>query len=138
MAPSNPVRIVDALGIPIGDDNPLPTTATEVVALLEEGIEYQRYVGTVASAGDTTLVTPASGKRLVLHGYMVQNASSTVTTAIVKSGSTNINQGSLGERMSLGEAMQPPDKRPVDEALVLNLSGANSHLVVVVYREVDA
>lgn len=92
---------------------------------------------TFASAGDNTIVgAPAAGNRLVVSSIVVQNESATATTILLKSGANTKRRALLqsqgdgvawafapGREWRLGEA----------EALVLNLSGANSHGVTVDY-----
>lgn len=92
---------------------------------------WQPATGTQAASGDNTLVAaPGAGYRLVVQLWWVQNESSTATTVKVKRGSTDSyrrllqNQGDVvgrayerGREWRLGE----------NEALVLNLSGANTH-----------
>jgi len=92
---------------------------------------------THANSGDNTVIAaPAAGNRLVIKAIVVQNESATATTILLKSGSNTKrrallqNQGDgvawvfgRGDEWRLGTA----------EALVLNLSGANSHGVTVDY-----
>ena len=90
-----------------------------------------RVAGTKAGAGDNELVaTPGAGQRIVVAFWTVQNESAVATVALMKSGATNVyrylgqNQGDMfgldyfpGREWNLAE----------NEALNLNLSGANSH-----------
>lgn len=86
--------------------------------------------GTAASSGDNTIITaPAAGNRLVIHELQVQLEAATATTILIKSGSTTIRRlyaGSQGD----GILLQPDPGKEIRlgaaEALVLNLSGANS------------
>ena len=90
-----------------------------------------RTAGTKAASGDNTLVAaPAAGYRIVVKGWHVQNESSTATTFVLKDGSTTKyrylaqNQGD-----GLGRVYDDEWEWRLTEAsaLVLNLSGANSH-----------
>jgi len=90
-----------------------------------------RAAGTKAGAGDNELVaTPGAGQRIVVAFWTAQNESAVATTVIMKSGATNVfrflaqNQGDVygvdffpGREWNLAE----------NEALNMNLSGANSH-----------
>lgn len=86
--------------------------------------------GTAASSGDNTIIAaPAAGNRLVIHELQVQLEAATATTILIKSGSTTIRRlyaGSQGD----GILLQPDPGKEIRlgaaEALVLNLSGANS------------
>jgi hypothetical protein len=97
--------------------------------------------GTAAASGDNTLVAaPGAGKRIVISALIVQNESATATTAILKDGSTAILR-CLGQNQGDGLALHFAPERELrlsaDAALVLNLSGANSHGYSVIYH-VDA
>lgn len=87
--------------------------------------------GTAASSGDNTLVAaPGASTRLVVVGLVVQNESSTATTIILKSGSTAKRRALLkaqGDGLGLTFDAGREWKLGTNEALVLNLSGANSH-----------
>lgn len=87
--------------------------------------------GTKNASGDNTLVAaPGAGLNIVVQAIVIQNESAVPTTILLKSGSTTKmrqllqNQGDVygrawedGSEWELGE----------NEALVLNLSAANSH-----------
>ncbi|MFN8468596.1 MAG: hypothetical protein U0X20_23760 [Caldilineaceae bacterium] len=95
--------------------------------------------GTAADSGDNTIVAaPGTGKRLALLVLQVQNETSTATTGIVKFGTT----AKLRSRNpSDGDGLlRDWSHRPVllaeNTALVLNLSGANSHGYSVEYATV--
>ena len=84
--------------------------------------------GTAASSGDNTLVAaPGAGKRLVLLFLKVQNESTTATTCTVKHGSTVVDRVKLAENDAYIREYECPRVLPMNTALVLNLSGANSH-----------
>lgn len=88
--------------------------------------------GTKSASGDNTLVTaPATGYRLVVKGWYIQNESATATTILLKDGaSSNLyrylaqNQGDgIGRVYEQGFEL----RLTAATALILNLSGANSH-----------
>lgn len=88
---------------------------------------------TEADSGDNTIIAaPGSGYRLVITDIQVQNASSTATTVILKNGSTAVwavllqNQGDALSVSFDGDRFWELSE---NTALVINLSGANSHYV---------
>lgn len=87
--------------------------------------------GTAASSGDNTLVAaPGAGNRTVVQLFVVQNESTTATTALVKSGSTTRYRKLLqSQGDDFGRAFERGREWRLgeNEALILNLSGANSH-----------
>ena len=88
--------------------------------------------GTVASTGDNILiVAPGAGFRIVLVSWSWWNESSTDTTAILKSTSINPIDRYVQTAKGLGKLSPIPANYVVklaeNEALVLNLSDANSH-----------
>lgn len=100
-----------------------------------------RAAGTKADSGDNTLVAaPAAGYRLVLLYLHVQNETTTATTCLVKHGATTVgrvlnqNQGDGWLR----DFCEYPVIMPEATALVLNLSGANSHGFTVEYVTMSA
>lgn len=91
---------------------------------------YTQATGTKAASGDNELVAaPASGDRLAVKELVVQNESTTETTVILKSGSTAKWRGKLAANASLALSFESGEEWRLGtaEALVLNLSGANSH-----------
>ena len=95
--------------------------------------------GTAASSGDNTLIAaPGAGVRLVIKELMVQNESATDTTAIIKFAATakwrallsGSNKGAIAFDFADGDEW----RLGANEALVLNLSAANSHGYSVRYR----
>lgn len=85
--------------------------------------------GTAASSGDNTLIAaPGAGLQLVISGLIIQNESSTATTGIIKFGST-AKMRSLFQAQGDGVVrdLVPAWEVGNNAALVLNLSGANSH-----------
>jgi hypothetical protein len=95
-----------------------------------------RTAGTAASSGDNTLVAaPAAGYKLVLLYLHVQNESATATTSLIKHGSTTVARF-LAQTQGDGwlrDFNEYPMQLPSATALVLNLSGANSHGYTVEY-----
>lgn len=89
--------------------------------------------GAAATSGDNTLVVaPAAGVKIVLVYVSIQNTTATSTTAKLTNGAA----GAEVERALLVAAgnersrVYPEDARPkltAATALILNLSGANSH-----------
>jgi hypothetical protein len=100
-----------------------------------------RAAGTKADSGDNTLIaSPGAGYKLVLLYLHVQNESTTATTCLIKHGSTTVgrvlaqNQGDGWLR----DYCEYPVQMPEATALVLNLSGANSHGYTVEYVTMQA
>lgn len=97
--------------------------------------------GTKASSGNNTLISaPAAGNCIVIHKVQIQNESSTSTVIKLLAGSTQIYQAELKAEGSgviidcdKSDPDQPKWKLPPATALVLNLSGANSHNYTVWY-----
>lgn len=88
--------------------------------------------GTVASSGDNTLITaPGAGFRIVLLSWSWWNETATDTTAILKSTSINPIDRYVQTAKGNGKILTLPTNYVVklaeNEALVLNLSDANSH-----------
>lgn len=100
-----------------------------------------RVTGTKADSGDNTLVaSPGAGYRLVLLYLQVQNETTTATTCIFKWGSTAVGRV-LAQNQGDGlirDYEDFPAIMPEATALVLNLSGANSHGYTVNYVTVNA
>lgn len=91
--------------------------------------EYTHVVATVTASGDTTIFTPASGKRVALrYLYVANDPSSTAPLVKVKIGTREIVRCwmiSLRQRVS-GAA---------NEALVVNLSAAGNVAVTAILEE---
>jgi hypothetical protein len=86
--------------------------------------------GTKASSGANELVAaPGTGTRIVVKEIVVQNESSTETTAILKSATTAYWRGKLAANAALSIAFADGDEARLgtNEALNLVLDGANSH-----------
>lgn len=100
-------------------------------------VPYLTVTGTFAASGDNTLVAaPVAGSRLVIVGLTVQNESAVSTTIILKSGATAKRRALLkNQGDGLGLTFAPGREWLLDlaSALVLNLSGANSHGYTVDY-----
>jgi hypothetical protein len=91
---------------------------------------YTHATNTIATSGDNTLVAaPGAGNRLVVKELIVQNESTTTTTAIIKSGATNRWRVRSGENAGLALSFAQDEEWRLgdNEALIVNLSGANSH-----------
>lgn len=117
----------------LGETQPVSGIVTATPAV----VNVTPFTATFAASGDNTVIAaPGAGYRLVVKIIAVQNESDTATTILLKSGANTQrrallqNQGDgiawafeTGYEWRLGE----------NEALVLNLSGANSHGVTVDY-----
>ena len=87
--------------------------------------------GTKNASGDNTLIAaPGAGMNIVVSSIVIQNESAIPTTILLKSGSTVLmrhllqNQGDVfGRAWENGAELELGD----NEALILNLSAANSH-----------
>lgn len=95
------------------------------------------YTGQKAASGDNSVVAaPGANKRIVVKAIVVQNTTATATTVVLKDGATAKhtsllqNQGDMfGRAFEFGYEWQ----LTANTALVVNLSGANSHNVNVEY-----
>lgn len=91
---------------------------------------------TIAASGDNTIIAaPGAGFRLVIKYLSIQNESSTTTTVLVKWGSTVKGRKVLAERVNYSFAFEAGSEwvLPANTALIVNLSGANSHNYEVQY-----
>lgn len=91
-----------------------------------------RIAGTKAANGDNTLITaPAAGYRLVIKGWYVQNESATATTIVMANGTGESNYRYLAQNQGdgIGRVYEAFNewRLTAATALILNLSGANSH-----------
>jgi len=98
--------------------------------------------GQASSSGDNTLVAaPGSGKRIRVGFAMIQNASSVLTTAILRSGTGTNGLRYLGANQGDGIQItfQQAGEWTLDtnEALILNLSGANAWNYTIAYSVED-
>ena len=94
---------------------------------------------TIATSGDNTVITaPASGVRIVISGLRIQNNTTTTTTILIKDGASGSTLARLrattdgsgvSENYSLGDEI----RLTTATALVINLSGANTHGVSIRY-----
>ena len=87
--------------------------------------------GTKASSGDNTalIAAPGASRRIVITSIELQNESTTGTTLILKSGSTafwRVLAQNQGDGFAFNFMPGLEWRLGVNEALVLNLSGANS------------
>ena len=87
--------------------------------------------GTFPAAGDSTLVAaPGAGNRIVVTSCFIQNESAVSTTVVLKSGATAKRRALLhtqGAAMTLAFNAGREWRLGTNEALAMNLSGANSH-----------
>jgi hypothetical protein len=126
---TNAVAVTDNSGSLTVDGTVAATqSGTWAVGITEKSLAYA--TGTAALSGDNTLVAaPGANIRLVVTAFTIQNESATATTMILKSASTN-RWRVLGQAQGDGLAMTFPVgqgwKLAANEALLLNLSGANS------------
>jgi hypothetical protein len=118
--------------IPIDADNPLAVELQGLgsgILIIPDELNIN---GTFAVAGNNTVVAaPGAGQRIVVSAFVIQNESGTATTMILaSSGSLNDGWRLLGQNQGDGLAMAFSAGREwrlgTNEALILNLSGANS------------
>ena len=108
---------------------------TEIIRYAYQPQDYvvgTRIAGTKAANGDNTLITaPAAGYRLVIKGWYVQNESSTATTIVMANGAGESNYRYLAQNQGdgIGRVYEAFNewRLTAATALILNLSGANSH-----------
>jgi len=103
-----------------------------------EEIEHEHVSGAVAAAGDTALVAaPGAGNRICVSAFLIQNESAVATTMILRSAATANAWRAIGQNQGDGFAMvfalARPWKLNANEALNLNLSGANQCNYSVMY-----
>lgn len=115
----------------------IKTAVEATLATAEATKTISFYSGTAATSGDNTIIAaPGAGVQIVISQIMVQNESDVATTAIVKDGATGIWR-SLHQYKGSGLTLTMQQGREwrltANTALVLNLSGANSHGVSVAY-----
>lgn len=94
-----------------------------------------RTADTAASSGDNTIIAaPGAGYKTIVLFVRVQNESAVASTAIVKHGSTAVARNAAAQYGWLErDYSEYPLELPENTALVLNLSGANSHGYIVEY-----
>lgn len=121
---------VDVLTLPnvtIGAALPAGTNTIGKVSLVEKTMLAA--TGTASTSGDNTLVSaPGAGNRVVLVAVWIQNESTSVTTMILKNGSTAFSRFMAGQREMLAPVLPVGREFKLSDnaALVLNLSAANS------------
>jgi hypothetical protein len=94
--------------------------------------QYTVIATTEADSGVNTVVAaPGANVRIVVKELVVQNASSTTTTVLVESGETTCWRVTLGEREAFVLSFPAGEewRLAANAALVVDLSGANSHNV---------
>lgn len=97
---------------------------------------YSHVCTTIASSGDNSVIAaPGSGQRLVIADLILQNESTVTTTSLVKAGAATHwrNRAAENGGLALSFGMDEEWRLGDNEALVINLSGANSHGVSVRY-----
>lgn len=97
-----------------------------------KGSSYTKVTGTTATSGDQTLIAaPSAGSHLVIKEIVIQNESAVDTTVILKDGSTATWRAkllaSIFGALSMSFEAGQEWRLATASALVLNLSGANSH-----------
>lgn len=133
----NPLKYLSGSGAGSPDDPfvlSLGQAANSYIALTPKA-------GQVSTSGDNTLIAaPGAGLRIVLYAWAVWNESTTETLAILKSASIATIDRYLPNTKPVGKQMVLPAgyaiQLAVNEALVLNLNGANAHGYAVYYRVV--
>jgi hypothetical protein len=121
---------VDGSGVtqPVSGTVAATQSGAFTVGIVEKSLSYA--TGTASTSGDNTLVSaPGASNRLVVTAFVIQNESSTATTMILKTGSTNrfrLLAQNQGDGLSIVFPVGQSWKLGTNEALVLNLSGANS------------
>jgi len=112
----------------------MSTSGVTYVQGLDSGnYEFTHVVATVTAAGDTTIYTPAAGKRVrVYWAYAVQDPGSAASPLIKISlgGTEKFRAYALSKRQQM--------TGPVDGTLVVNLSVAASVAVTFVLEEIGA
>lgn len=93
--------------------------------------EIQFVTGTKSSSGDNTalIAAPGAGYRIIIASIVLQNESANATTLILKSGTTafwRVLAQAQGDGLALQFDSSLEWRLGANEALVLNLSGANS------------
>lgn len=116
----------------------LTTLGNFKVSIQEQIIRtYTKTSGTTATSGDQTLIAaPSAGFHLVVKDMILQNESAVETTDIVKNGATAEWRAKLAANaaFSLSFAEGEEWRLTTATALVLNLSGTNSHGYSIRYR----
>jgi hypothetical protein len=95
---------------------------------------------TVSTSGDNTVIAaPGSGNTLSIPFFSIENESATEVTVILKSGATNRYRAVLSPKSTAGSfrivemPLHMPLSMAVNEALVVNISGAFSVGINVAY-----
>jgi len=98
---------------------------------------YSVQADVYAASGDNTVVAaPGANKRTVVKTILVQNESETATTILLKSGANTKRRALLqnqGDGVAWSFGRGDEWCLGTNEALILNLSSANSHGVTVDY-----
>ena len=83
--------------------------------------EYIVATATVTAAGNTTVYTPAAGKKIRLHWVYTLNNPASVVPALI-----TLSLGGVTKYMTYGVSKRQQDTGPINGALVINLSVANT------------
>lgn len=125
-------------GLPVQGWDQGDKTFALPVHLASRGITVTVVNTTASTTGDNEIVAaPGAGNRIVVTAFVMQNESATATTLILRSAATTNGWRMLCQNQGDGLSKDFPDGAPwrlgANEALNLNLSGANSCGVTVMY-----
>lgn len=102
------------------------------------GMAWTVAAATFATSGDNTIVAaPGAGFRIKVLELKIQNETASATTSIIKWGSDTVARVVLSNSALIYQYSGPKDNEwvlPANTALIVNLSGANSHNYYIVYR----
>ena len=99
----------------------LASNQTSLPTLDSSDVEYVAVATTVTSVGDTTVYTPAAGKKIRLHWvYAINDPAATTSTRIT------IKLGAVTKYLVYGVSKKQVDTGPADGALIVNLSAAGN------------
>jgi hypothetical protein len=112
------------------DDGAGSITVDGSVTTTPAAVTITNVTNTTATSGDNTIVAaPGSGQRLRLHMLKIQLEAATATTVLLKSGSTTFDRvycAAAGDGMIVVYPVGREQLLGTNEALVINLSGANA------------
>lgn len=152
---SGSIAVTSLPSLPTGDNNignvdvltlpPLPAGGNAIGSVSVSALPTPTLLsatGTIATSGDNTVIDISAvagysaGDNIVITHFILQNESSTATTAIVKDGATTIARvlgQNQGDGLALNFASGLEWRLSDDADLVVNLSGANSFGYTVFY-----
>lgn len=94
--------------------------------------EYLHAVATVTAIGDTTVITPTSGKKIRLHWLYAINDPTASSAPLIK-----VKLGGVELYRVYALSKRQRDTGPTDGTLVVNLSGSTGNVAVTaIYEEV--